>query len=62
MTPWGLGLLGLDAGVRVHRAADKAPHLDVVEDTRLIGANRPLRRGDEVHTLHTDEVTVSGAI
>lgn len=57
-----VGLLGLDAGVRVHRAADEAPQLDVVEDTHLVGSDCSLRRGDEVHPLHTDEITVSGSI
>lgn len=58
----GSGLLGLDACVRVHRAAHEAPQFDVVENAHLIGADRPLRRGDEVHPLHADEITVARAI
>ncbi len=48
--------------MRVHGTADEAPQLDVVEDAYLIGADRPLRRGDEVHPLHADEIAVAATI
>ena len=55
-------LLGFDARMRVHRAAHETPHLDVVEYLPLFGPDRRVGRRHEVHPLHSDEITVTGAV
>ena len=55
-------LLGFDARMRVHRAAHETPHFDVVEHLPLFGPDGRVGRCDEVHPLHSEEITVTDTV